>query len=211
MIIRREAFTAALAATTADETRYNLHVVHCEPAAHRVVATNGHVLLIATDRAPHKDEDFPSFAGAEFHGDPDPISVSVDVVRSMLATMPKKSTIPILTAAQLGRNGSDDTATLSATDLSVKNVAMIQRDSRFPNYDVMLKTQATRKTVQLCLAVDVLETLLKAAKAVKGSSKTPTITFAIPLEKGDAVTSAVGVTMTGEDVTVTGLAMPCRL
>jgi hypothetical protein len=213
MIIRRETLNAALTATTADDTRYYLHAVLCEPAAHRVIATNGHVLLIATDRSPHADVDFPTVDGAEFHGDPDPICVSVDVIKSMLATMPKKSTIPILTAAQLGRNGSDDTAVLAATDLQARNVATIRRDEgQFPKYERMML--APGPTTQLCLAVDVLETLIKAAKAVVAKGAKATVTFEIPNTKpgdGRTVTSAIGLTIAGEYVTVTGVAMPCRL
>jgi DNA polymerase III sliding clamp (beta) subunit (PCNA family) len=213
MIIRRETLQAALAATTSDNTRYFLHAVQAEASANRVVATNGHILLIATDKSPMKDEDFPNVAGAEFHGSPEgAVLLDADVCKSLIATMPKKTSIPILQTAQLSVNGSPTTLTLAATDLKAPRVAAIDTKDAglFPAYDRIMP-KADRAGVKLCMAVDVLEQLIKAAKAV--SSKH--ITFDVPTSDADvksgAVISAAGVTMDGADVLVTGVAMPCRL
>lgn len=208
MIIRRETLQAALAATTPDDTRYYLNCVQADPAQNRVVATNGHILIIATDRWPMADADFPAVAGAEFHGSPEgPVCLDADVCRSMIATMPKKHSIDILKAAQLSVNGSPTTLTFAATDLKAPRVATIDtKDAgQFPAIDRIMP-KADRPELALCLAVDVLESLLKATKAIGAR----TITFGIPTEKTEVLTS-VGVTMKGADVTVTGLAMPCKI
>lgn len=221
MIIRREALHAALAAT-AEDTRYYLNAVQLEPAAHRVVATNGHVLLIVTDHSPFPDADFPSIAGAEFHGDPaGAILAGADIVRAILSATPKKTSIPILTCAQLGANGTEQSATLAATDLQAPRVATLtnEMDGRqFPQYERAIP-KADRPGVRVTLAVDVLEQLIKAAKAIKpGARSHPMITFDVPTEeqhidKADhrTVTAALGITMKGDAITVTGAAMPCRL
>lgn len=207
MIIRRETLQAALAATTADNTRYFLNAVQAEPATHRVVATNGHILLIATDNHPMDDADFPVIAGAEFHGSPEGrIVLDADICKGMIATMPKKTPIPILKAAQLSVNGSPSTVTLAATDLQAPRVATINTaDTRqFPAYE---RVMPTGDSLPMCLAIDVLEQLIKAAKAV-GSKH---ITFDVPTKYDKGVMTAVGVTMLADDVTVTGCAMPCRI
>ncbi len=210
MIIRREALNAVLPATTADDTRYFLHALLAEPANHRVIATNGHVMLFATDNEPQADADFPTVPGAEFHGDPAPICIDADIARSMIAAMPKRPTINILASAQLSQNGSEETATIAATNLSAPCTATIKRQEadQFPNYERVIP-KADRAVVRVALGVPVLEALIKSAKAVCAKDK-GVITFEIPTEARDVV-SVCSLTIKGETVTVTGLAMPCRL
>lgn len=225
MMIRREALNAALAATTADDTRYYLHAVQVVPDQHAVVATNGHILLIAKDTAPQLNEDYPLVPGAPFNSSPTvPVLIAADTVRSIIAAMPKKSLLPILGCAQLSTNGTPQTFTLSATNLSAPCVATIDTSangaggtSNFPNYERVMP-KADRQSINVCMAVDVLEDLIKAAKAIKASAKNggaPKITFNVPTGKADtqdgAVISALGISMIGETVTVTGAAMPCRM
>jgi hypothetical protein len=66
----------------------------------------------------------------------------------------------------------------------------------------------------MILAVDMLEAMIKSAKAVYGKSKA-TITFDIPTDGANVyegtVTGSIGLTMDGQDVKVTGVVMPCRL
>jgi hypothetical protein len=210
MIIRREALTAALAATTADDTRYFLHAMRLEPAAHRVTATNGHVLIVATDRAPLPDADFPIVPGAEFHADPDPVCLSADVAKSLIAAMPKKARFPILGCVQVSKNGSPNTYTVAATDLQAPRVATVDTTDagQFPNTD-RIWPAIDRPEVQVCFAVDVLETIIKAAKAVSGKKKA-LITFGVPTETPHVV-QAVKLTIAGESIDVSGLAMPCKI
>ncbi len=206
MIIRRETLQAALAATTSDNSRYFLNAVQAEPAHNRVVATNGHILLIATDNAAYKDEDFPQVPGAGFHGDPaGPVTLDADICKGMIAAMPKRPTLAILATAQLSVNGSPETVTLAATDLQAPRVATINTADagRFPAWE---RVMPTGEAITMCLAVDVLEQLIKASKAV-GSKH---ITFDVPT-KHTNVATALGVSMKGTDVTVTGCAMPCRI
>jgi hypothetical protein len=221
MIIRREALSAALAATTADDTRYFLNAVQIDAAKHCVVATNGHILLVATDTNPQADTDFPAIPGAEYHGDPaSAVLADADIIRAMIAATPKKTSIGILTSVQLGANGSDNTAVLSATDLKAPRVAVLTNEGRnFPNYERVLP-KAGRPGVRVCLSVEVLDALVKAAKVVRSgvnsnSHQIATITFDVPTSATDlqdnAVITALGITMKGADVTVTGAAMPCRM
>lgn len=222
MIIRREMLSAALAATTPDDTRYCLNAVQIDAAKRCVVATNGHILLVATDTNPQADTDFPLIPGAEYHGDPaGAVLADADVVRSIIAATPKKTPIAILTSVQLGANGSDNTAMMSATDLKAPRVAVITNEAgrNFPNYERVLP-KAGRPGVRVCLSVEVLDALVKAAKIVRSGVQTnshqlATIVFDVPTGATDlqdgAVITALGVTMKGADVTVTGAAMPCRM
>ena len=220
MIIRREALQAAMAAATSDDTRYFLQAVQVDPAKHTVVATDGHVLLVCTDTNPEKDAEFPAMPEAPFHGNPTkPVLIPVDVVNSLLKTMPKKPTIPILGMCQLSQNGTGESATVAATDLQVRNVARLQDEGRkFPAWERAMPP-ADRESVTVAIGVTVLEAIIKAAKAIhraKGSTG-PVIQLNIPLARNEVgelepvVVSALGVLLKGEDVTVTGAAMPCRV
>jgi len=215
MIIRREAINAVLPATTEDDTRYYLKSVAVETDG-RLMATNGHILLIASDNAKQDDADFPTLPGAEYHGNPvGQTLIEASTLKRVVAAMPKRATMPILSSAQLSKNGSDQTATLASTDLQVPCIATITATGdRFPNVEQVLKSaDAVDKRITLCLGVPVLEALIKSAKAIKGKGQ-QTITFEIPANgqtmKHGVVTDAVKVSMTGDDVTVHGLAMPCR-
>lgn len=232
MIIKRAALQAALAATTSTDTRYFLNSIRVEPEQHRLVATDGNILLIVTDASPDPDEDFPMVPAGEYRGDPpEPVCIPADVVKAMIATMPKRSTIPILGCAQLSQGTEAGTATITATDLQAPRTAIIRasEQGQFPAYERCLP-KADRPSARVCLAVDVLENLIKAAKAVTQGRRMATITFDVPTGAADrekapittnaegekitgepgAVTSAVGITITGDDLTITGCAMPVR-
>lgn len=229
MVIRRETIAAALPATANDERRYTLQAVHIEPAtgdrAARVVSTNGNVLIIAEESNPIPDADFPIIAGAPFHSTPaTPVLVSADIAKRVIKTTPKRVTVPALGCVQISTNGSENVITVAATDLGVPTVATVHRDDvgTFPRYERVIPNDDTRETVPVCLAVDVLETLIKAAKAAEHKY----ITFAIPSDaqgrdrirdaNGDKtdklgeVTSAINFKMSGgnADVSVRGCAMP---
>jgi hypothetical protein len=218
MIIRKESIAAVLQATTADDGRYFLRAVQFEPANHRVVATNGHVMLLAQDNAPHADADFPIIPGAAFHGDPTaPVLIETETLKGMLAVMPKRATLPILHTVQLSQNGSPTTATLAATDLQAPRVATIESSGQtFPAYGKIMdrceSIASANGSVSITLAVDVLETLIKAAKAAYTTKRKAMIRFDIPAndKKEKAVNEAIYVTIKGDDITVTGAAMPCR-
>lgn len=212
MIIRRETLLAALAATTPDDSRYFLQAVRIEPSADRVIATDGHVLLIATDRHPQADSDFPSWI--EHHGNPSaPVLVEADTIRALLATLPKRPTITILGSIQVSQNGSEESATLAATDLSAKNVATVTDSGKqFPRYERVIPTFGEDKpSIRVRLGLPVLETLIKAAKAVSDVKHAAgSITFELST-KNPEVIDAIGVSIEGRDVTVTGCAMPMRM
>jgi hypothetical protein len=169
MIIRRETLKAVLPATRADDTRYALNAIQIQPDG-RCVATNGHILLVAQDKTPERDEDFPTGnpnALPAFQGNPEkPILLDRDKAERLIAAMPKKATIPILHGAQLSTNG-DGGAVISATDLEVPCVVHLPADDtrRFPEWQHIVPPK-DRPEIRIQLAVNVLKALIKAAEAV---------------------------------------------
>lgn len=181
MIIKRETLQAVLPAATSDDTRYTLAVVQVQPDG-RAVATDGHILLIAQDKYPQKDEDFPAITGAPYTSDPaEPVLIPLSMAQRLIGAMPKKSPIPILKAAQLSTNG-DGGCVISATDLEVPCVVHVPKpEGSFPQWQRVLP-RADRPALSVSLSIEVLEHLIKAAKAVQDKGKLGTITLQIPTE-----------------------------
>ncbi len=216
MIIRREALASALAATTADDTRYFLSSVQIRLNGD-VVATDGHIALIVHDNSPMDSADFPIVPGADFHGEPSaPFCVPMDTCRRLIgATQKGKRALPILTGVQVGRNGAEGVTVLAATDLSVPAVAILQPDPngpRFPDIDRVVPA-ADSERIRVSLSVPVLEGLIKAAKAIGAGKVFQTITLQLPPanEKTHEIDGAMRVEIKGADLTISGAVMPCRL
>lgn len=214
MLIRKETFQAAMCATTADDTRFYLNAVQLHPDG-RVVATNGHILLIAKGKDSLTDEDMPIIPSAPFIGSPTtPVLLLAPTVARVIAGIPKSTgrgvRLPVLQTVQISTTDPDGAVTLASTDGAIPTVAtVLPTDERFPNWERVIPS-ADQKTVDLCLGIPVLEALLKAAKITCGAKyPTPTITFTIPTA-APIVISAVGISISGADVDVTGVAMPCR-
>lgn len=224
MIIRRETLTAAMAATDKDNSRYFLHAVQADPAKKAVIATNGNILLVCTDREPFEDGDFPAMAEAPFHGDPDkPVAIKGEVVQGLLKTMPKRPTIAVLATCQLSTNGGESgQCTVAATDLVNRSVARIDTENavQFPDYQRVLPKK-DRHIITLALGVPVLEVLIKAAKAVISKptdANGPYVVLTVPVETRkqedgtekptNQVTTPLGLEIKGDSVTVTGVLMP---
>lgn len=232
MIIRRETLKAVLSATTANETRYNLDAVQIQLDG-SVVATDGHVLLVAKEHDPHKDEDFPVKDITEFKGSPDkPVLLPRSLAEKLIAALPKRSAVPILDAVQVSTDGEAGSV-ISATDLEVPYVVRLPKDDngqRFPAYAHILPA-ADRPALTVRLAVNVLQAVIKAATAVQGRKTTTggVITFQIPTapehqgrkpgtgvddvprEPDGIVIAGIGVQTKGDEVDVTGVIMPCRV
>jgi hypothetical protein len=209
MIIRRETINAVLPAVEDDnQGRPALTGVHIEPEQNRIISTNGFVLLIATDTEPHADPDFPIVPGAPFNGNPKPITIPADTIRRVLKAIPKRATIPILQGVQVSANGSEDTATIAATDLQVPAIATVKRDDLpgFPSYDRVLP-KADRDELTVILGSNILKTLIKAAEAIHGNKTPAAITFGFPTNKADAT---IRISFKGSGVEVSGAAMPIR-
>jgi hypothetical protein len=215
MIVRREAFAGALAATTADDTRYFLNAVQVRQNGD-VAATDGHVAFIVHDNRPMETADFPTVPGADIHGEPaQDVLVPFDTAKRLIgATAKGKRALPILAGIHVGRNGAEGVTVLAATDLAVPAVATIQHDpngARFPELDRVVPAADTAR-VRVSLAVPVLEAIIKAAKAVSGSKRLQTITLQIPeADKQNAIVSALRLEIAGDDLTITGAVMPCRV
>jgi hypothetical protein len=180
MLIHKSLLLATMPATTDKDQRYFMDAVRVEPTG-TVVATNGHILIKATDANPTADEDFPQVATAPFHGNiAAPVLVSTDICKRLIAAMPKRDTLPVLHTVQVGRNGSDSTAQLTVTDLNMPvSVTISEADTHsFPAYERVFPNP-TRAAVTIRLGVPVLQALLKSAKAIDASS----IRFDLPTEK----------------------------
>jgi hypothetical protein len=219
MIIRAETLKAVLPAVSNDDTRYLLDGVHVRPDG-TIEATNGSVAIQAKEHTPMPDEDFPLIPGVEsFHGNPEGNTlISTAIVTSVLSAIAKRSTIPILQCVQLAKNGTDGTATLAATDLQAPRVAKIgPTEQPFPAIDRVMPKADKPDTVDVLFAVDVLETICKAARAASGTGKAkkaPIVRFSVPYDESERkagyVSSAVRVTYNGPEVGLTIAAMPCR-
>ena len=210
MLIKREALKATIPATTTSDTRYFTHSVQVEPSG-RVVATDGHILIVADDPDPQPDAEFPVVAGAPFHASPaKPFLLHVDIAKRLIAAMPKKATIPILQTVQASTNGSAQTVTVAATDLQAPMTATIHLDDQgqFPQYERILQRADEQTYVKVCMDVEVLETLIKAIKGINGKY----VTFEVPNGKPECLEALrFAVKSPADTVQVSGLAMPCRI
>jgi hypothetical protein len=238
MIVRRNTINAALQATTDDDTRYFLSSIQLDPLQHTASATDGSIALIVKDSEPIPDDEFPLIPGANFHADPPaPFMVAADVLRGMVATMPKRATVPVLGALRAAQDADPASIVVAATDLSAHRVATFQPDAAQRFHDLArVMPAADRRELGVTIAIDVLERLIKAAKALDPSSKRPipTIHFGFPLDARDRakipgteatettpatpdrpgdVISAIRVTITNpaSGLRIDGAAMPCRV
>ena len=186
MIVRKETLQAVLPATTKDDTRYFLKAILVEPNG-RCIATNGHIMLLATDEHPEPDAEYPAKGGLipEFKGSPDVgVLLPGDVAEGLIKAMPqgKRSSIPILHGVQISTNG-DEGYTVVATDLESVRTGHLQangKDQTFPKYERVL-VPADRPHLKVCLSTEVLKALIKSAEAAC-DTKLTTITFEIPTE-----------------------------
>lgn len=181
MIIRRETLAAILPATQKTDHTHRCDQIQITPAG-EVIATDGHILLVARENTRFPDEDFPKGpAFVEYHANPEAaVNVNRLVVERILAAIPKKSVIPILSAAQLGTNG-DGKAYLAATDLEAKTVIKLDEAvNPFPNWERILPAPDRGAPIRITLTVENLQALIKAAQAV--DPKGNRVTFCIPTE-----------------------------
>jgi hypothetical protein len=238
VIIRREAIKAALAATTLDDSRYTLHAIQVQPDG-RLIATDGHIAVVVTDADPFSDADYPTNPEKglpPWKGNPDkPVLLPAETAKQLIAATPKKTPIPILTAVQLSVNGAEGGCRFSATDLvAVQTATIAPEDANgiFPDVSRVMP-KASRPSLSVGLGVPVLESLLKAAKAIGAVA----MRIDLPTEpqyqgsngkdadgnrRGDGqVIAALRVTMQGRSrkgeaadaatLTIEAAAMPCRV
>ena len=229
MILKRELLKAVAHAATDDASRFDLTHMQVQPDG-RVVATDGHWLLIGKDKYADKDDDFPS-AGLPSERKPlsKPALLSTAVIEKLIKAMPKgKLRIPILGAVLVAeRNQEPDAAAVSvkeageaapiqyaaATDLDVPVVATLNgQDLSFPAWERVL-VKADRPHIKLTLSATLLERLVKAAKDVHKIN--PAVTLEIPTEKqhqtAGAIHSQVRFTLGSDSFEVEGVVMPMRL
>jgi hypothetical protein len=185
MIIRREVFKAVIPAVDPDDKRWALGHVQIQPDG-AAVATNGHVLLIARDRHQRKDEDFPAKGLPEFKGNPEqPVLIPKAAIDKLIAGMPKKTPLEILTCAQLTTNG-DGAPVISTTDLEVPCTVHLKAGADAPSYPEYQRVipREDRPSLHVSWSVEVLETLIKSMKAIaeKHAIGGGVITFSLPIE-----------------------------
>lgn len=216
MIIRRETLKACLVATDEHETKYNLAAVQIQPDG-RVVATDGHLLLVAKEKEPFPDEDFPSKDLPAFTGSPKgPVVLPKTLALKLIAAMPKGAPIPILGAVQVGMNGKSPYAV--ATDLETPLVATLPdpKEARFPEHWPKVLPKAKRPHLTVIFTGKMLQQLVKAAAAIGNARTGGYVRFEIPITpdangKDEPVLDAVRVILPGDDVEIEGAAMPCRV
>jgi hypothetical protein len=206
-----------VAATDEDAAEFVETWIQENPRGARAVATNGHVLIIATDNRPTADNEFPAIPNSpETHGEPTtPILIGADIAQRLIkgTAQGKRNRLPVLECIRIAKNGEDGAHVVTSTDLTAPTITTIHKDDigTFPAYDrVIPKVSRTRPTVRVCLAVDVLETLIKAAKIAKGTGKHCILAFDIPIGPKDRAGAITGELCGSGDVGLTFVAMPCR-
>lgn len=210
MLLRRELLKATLPATTEYAHRCKLNALQLHPDG-RVVATDAHVLLVATDAAAIPEEDFPALPDAPaltpLAG---PVLLPASAAVRLINGTAKRNTIRVLQTIRVGQSG--DGALAASTDLNVPTIVRIpaSEPSAFPNWERVLPA-TDRPAVKVTLAVDVLQTLIKSAKAIGAR----TVMFSVPTTPPDGqegvVLDALGVSMRQDGLSITGCAMPCRV
>lgn len=183
MIIKRETLKTALHCSTANDSRYFLTGALVELDG-RVVATNGHILVIVTDTSTIADDDFPHVNGHALAPLAEKVIVPCEIAKKMFAAQPKKSSIPVLCTSQIGVD-QDGKTVIQSTDLNVPARAQLQTGAdapRFPDYArVLVPTERPHR--KICLSAEVIEILAKIARDVADNKKcTCAVTLEIPTE-----------------------------
>ena len=185
MILNARLLKAVAQVVTAEDTRYFLHALQVNPDG-RVVATNGHALLIG--KAIHKTDpaDFPT------KGLPDertPISkptlLSKPILDTLLKVLPSgKRALDILKSVFVAERTVDGKpqAYAAATNLETPVVAPLDLDGTFPNFERVL-VKPNHKHVSVTLGAELLMSLCRAALEVGGDNKSgAAITFEVPTD-----------------------------
>lgn len=186
MIIRKKALQAVLVATLKEDRTHRCDKIQVTPAG-QIVATDGHLLLMASETTRFPDEDFPAKDIPEYHGDPtEPITIDRPLVERLIKGTGKAKPIPILAAVQLGTNGEG--SYVAATDLQSPTVIRLKPQSEqpgsFPTWERVVPA-ADKPSIQITIGSDLLVALAKAATAVALSARASTggkVTFFIPTE-----------------------------
>lgn len=213
MLIRRETLQAVRPATTAEDTRYFLAAIQIEPTG-VCVATNGHILIKASEASPMPAEDFPIVPGVPEHttAPTGPILMSADIADRLCKATPKgPRAMPVLRTVQITTNG-DGSSYAAATDLTVPIVVKLTPDGQnFPAYDRVIPKD--RPTLAIVLGVPVLEVLIKSAKAIGATSirlELPTGSECLSKTHG-TINTAITATYHGADVEALAVLMPMNL
>src|SRR4029450_3088825 len=211
MLIRRETLQAVRPATTTDDTRYFLAGIQILPSG-ACVATDGHVLIKASEPYPLENADFPTVPGmpADTTEPSAPILIASDVAEKLIKATAKRTPIEVLKTIQVMTNG-DGSSYAVATDLAVPIVVKLTPDPvrTFPTFERVIP-DSDRPTVTIVLGVPVLETLIKSAKAIGATS----IRFTLPTEAKcqskaqGVINTAITATYKSADVEVFAVAMP---
>jgi len=223
MIIRRASLAAALPVTLVAAFKSRYGNIRCAPGV--TEATDGHIAVRLTDRAPFPSAEFPLVPDTTPHDAP--VLVPIDAAKSAIKAMPKKTTLPILASAYVGKTLPSgqvpEAITLTTTDLAARSTYTIDTaDQSFLDLNRVIPTFTTDAAidcVKVCLSVEVLETLLKAVKASEPTGATPTVTIALRLPDAptdDAnhariVDDAITAEWRGEDIDGFAVIMPCRM
>jgi len=222
MIISRALLKSVLPATSGeDNTRYYLSAVHVHPDG-MVEATDATILVRARDPYPQLDDDYPTKDLPAVTSPEKPVLLPVPIISKLLAAMPKKSTFPILRAAQIGVT-AEGKIQARATDLDVPMIADITeaQSHQWPMTDRVMIKDGDRPVVKLILSAAMLTRLAKIATEAGTRNGDNAVTLEIPEESTAAyrqvikgivqpeIISAVRFT-TGSTIKVEGVVMPCH-
>lgn len=223
MIIRKATLQAVLPAADSRDVTSRCDKIEVRPDG-TVTATNGHVLLSATERTRFLDADFPVKGLPKYHGDP-PTAITLNAaeIARVVKALTKKSTMlyPILTAVQLGTDAEG--TYLAATDLTSQTVLRVptQEDQRgqFPAWDRLVPA---REEPAICveLSTAVLKVLIQAAETVHGldilrTQRRATVRLYVRTDAAHQTETGHGnagirVEIDGTDTAIVGVVMPCR-
>jgi len=210
MLLNKQLLSVRHAASTDTAARPGLCGVRVEPDKNRIIATNGHMALIATavQGGPQSD-DFP--VNPSLSGKPLDHAVTLPnkAVDALVKALPKKVNMPVLAHALI-TNGEPDRVQAHVTDLDTWNAQTIRvEEAGWPDYVEQAIPPEGKGfysvQVDLGLLVDLYHAVSEAGGRTHLGSHPVTLTFSEDPNK------AIRIDAKGDGVTITGALMPMRL
>jgi DNA polymerase III sliding clamp (beta) subunit (PCNA family) len=213
MLLQKSDFCVRHAACR-DVSRYNLHGVRIEPQEGderaRLVATDGHMLLMLDTVMPPSDE-YPVLPDVEGAHRPvlEPHTVPLDTVNAIVKALPKcRTSMPVLSRTLvdggLANDGTEQRLRFHITDLETHVPIMCREiEGEYPAYDQILPKDEPVATVTL--DARLLGSILKAVSELR----THTLTIELRGEQEDYL--PVVMRSEHEGSKLTAVLMPMRV
>jgi DNA polymerase III sliding clamp (beta) subunit (PCNA family) len=176
MILVNRGSLSAVECASNEVSRYTCNAVLV--TKDKTIATDGHRMAIITHPTINaENKDFPNIDG--FTATPRPTNgwkrlISIDTMKAVAKSLPRKSTIPVLLNAAINATGQ-----IATTDLDLPTVRQaVEVSGQFPEYERAIPTGAPQAVVSL--DVNLLEGILRSIKAVKSADRgTVTVRIAV--------------------------------